>query len=118
MSDDDGGPSTPPRRTPPRSVPFFAASPSNLLAGHNLQVEESQEGLAALMIAYINGMLESDGELSQIVALWGFIDAPEKFRDYKKFLPDIQKVDPFLERKFLKEMLHFPYTLALLRNWR
>ena len=49
-----------------------------MLAGHNLQVEESQEGLAALMIAYINDMLESEGELSQIVALWGFIDAPEK----------------------------------------
>ena len=49
-----------------------------MLAGHNLHLEESQEGLAALMIAYVNDMLESEAELSQIVALWGFIDAPEK----------------------------------------
>jgi tetratricopeptide (TPR) repeat protein len=49
-----------------------------LLASHYLQLEESRDGLAALMVAYTNEMLESDSDLKQIVALWGYIDAPDK----------------------------------------
>jgi len=49
-----------------------------LLASHYLQLEESNDGLAAMMIAYSNELLESDTDLRQIVSLWGFIDAPEK----------------------------------------
>ena len=43
-----------------------------LLASHYLQIEDSREGLAAMMIAYTNS------DLKQIVSLWGYIDAPEK----------------------------------------
>ena len=49
-----------------------------LLASHYLQLEEGREGLAALMVAYSNELLETDSDLKQIVALWGYIDAPEK----------------------------------------
>lgn len=49
-----------------------------LLASHYLQLEESRDGLAALMVAYSNELLESDSDLKQIVALWGYIDAPDK----------------------------------------
>lgn len=49
-----------------------------LLASHYLQLEESRDGLATLMVAYSNELLESDSDLKQIVALWGYIDAPDK----------------------------------------
>ena len=49
-----------------------------MLASHYLQLEASNEGLAALMIAYANSLLESGTDLRQIVALWGYIEAPEK----------------------------------------
>jgi len=49
-----------------------------MLAGHYLQLERSTDGLAALMVAHINGMIESGSDMDQIVALWGFVDAPEK----------------------------------------
>jgi Tfp pilus assembly protein PilF len=49
-----------------------------LLASHYLQIEDSREGLAAMMIAYINEFLETNSDLKQIVSLWGYIDAPEK----------------------------------------
>lgn len=49
-----------------------------LLASHYLQLEESRDGLAALMVAYSNELLGTDSDLRQIVALWGYIDAPDK----------------------------------------
>lgn len=49
-----------------------------MLASHYFEVEQSQDGLAALMIAYANDLLESRTDLRQIVSLWGYIDAPEK----------------------------------------
>jgi Tfp pilus assembly protein PilF len=49
-----------------------------MLASHYLQLEESRDGLAALMVAYSNELLETDSDLKQIVALWGYIDAPDK----------------------------------------
>jgi tetratricopeptide (TPR) repeat protein len=49
-----------------------------MLAGHYLALEEGTEGLAALMIAYMNDMLESSADLSQIVSLFGYVEAPEK----------------------------------------
>lgn len=62
---------------------MISRSPMNeiywrMLASHNLQLEASGEGLAALMIAYCNELLESDSDLNQIVSLWGYIEAPEK----------------------------------------
>jgi tetratricopeptide (TPR) repeat protein len=49
-----------------------------MLASHYLQLEESADGLAAMMVAYSSDLLESNSDLKQIVALWGYIDAPEK----------------------------------------
>ena len=49
-----------------------------MLASHYLQLEESSDGLAAIMIAYTNELLEAGSDLKQIVSLWGYIDAPEK----------------------------------------
>jgi len=49
-----------------------------MLASHHMQLENSGEGLAAMMIAYTNDLLESNTDLKQIVSLWGYIDAPEK----------------------------------------
>jgi tetratricopeptide (TPR) repeat protein len=49
-----------------------------MLASHYLQLEESNDGLAALMVANANELIESESDLRQIVSLWGYIDAPEK----------------------------------------
>lgn len=49
-----------------------------MLASHHFEIEGSSDGLAALMIAYSNDLLESETDLRQIVSLWGYIDAPEK----------------------------------------
>ena len=49
-----------------------------MLASHYLQLEDSHDGLAAMMIAYTNELLESETDLRQIVAMWGYIDAPER----------------------------------------
>jgi len=49
-----------------------------MLASHHMQLEDSSEGLAAMMIAYTNDLLETNTDLKQIVSLWGYIDAPEK----------------------------------------
>ncbi len=49
-----------------------------MLAAHYFELEESNGGLAAMMIAYNNDLLEADTDLRQVVSLWGYIDAPEK----------------------------------------
>jgi predicted negative regulator of RcsB-dependent stress response len=49
-----------------------------MLASHYLQLENSQEGLATMMIAYLNMLLESETDLKQIVSLWGYVEAPER----------------------------------------
>lgn len=48
------------------------------LASHYLQLEDSNDGLATMMIAYVNELVESETDFRQIVSLWGYIDAPEK----------------------------------------
>ncbi len=49
-----------------------------MLAAHYFELEDSGEGLASMMIAYSNDLIEADTDLRQIVSLWGYIDAPEK----------------------------------------
>ena len=49
-----------------------------MMASHHFELEDSNDGLAALMIAYSNELLEAETDLRQIVSLWGYIDAPEK----------------------------------------
>ncbi len=54
------------------------ASYWRMLASHFLQLEESATGLATIMTAYINDLVEEPSDLRQIVSLYGYIDAPEK----------------------------------------
>lgn len=49
-----------------------------MLASHYLQLESSQEGLATIMTAYINDLIENRSDLQQVIALYGYIDAPDK----------------------------------------
>ena len=49
-----------------------------LLAGHYMQLEESHDALASLMIAYWNGLSDDAADLRRIVSLFGYIDVPEK----------------------------------------
>ena len=49
-----------------------------MLAAHYFELEDSGDGLASMMIAHSNDLIEADTDLRQIVSLWGYIDAPEK----------------------------------------
>lgn len=49
-----------------------------LLASHFLQLEESNEALAAIMVSYWSGLVEDVEDLRRIVSLYGFVDVPEK----------------------------------------
>ncbi len=58
-------------------------SPNNIahwrmLASHYLQLEDSAEGLAAMMNAHFAELIQSETDLKQIVSLWGYVDAPER----------------------------------------
>lgn len=45
-----------------------------------------------------------------------FINSEEKFQNYRKYLPQIQKFDYFYNSKFKKEMIKFPYLVSILSN--
>lgn len=64
------------------------------LASHYLQLEDSGDGLATMMIAHINELVESETDFRQIVSLWGFIDAPEKGARLLSGFIDDGRVDP------------------------
>ncbi|MDH4048222.1 MAG: tetratricopeptide repeat protein [Gammaproteobacteria bacterium] len=49
-----------------------------LLASHYLQLEESGDALAAIMLSYFNGLVADPDDLKRIISLYGFIDVPEK----------------------------------------
>jgi tetratricopeptide (TPR) repeat protein len=49
-----------------------------LLASHYLQLEESNDALAAFMVAYWNKLIKDAGDLQRIVSLFGFVDVPER----------------------------------------
>ena len=46
------------------------------------------------------------------------INEKSKFKEYKKFLPEIRKYDYFYSKKFKNEKLHFPYLITTLKNPR
>jgi tetratricopeptide (TPR) repeat protein len=48
------------------------------LASHYLQLEESSDALAAIMLSYMNNDIDDPQDLKQIVSLYGYIDVPEK----------------------------------------
>ncbi len=49
-----------------------------LLAGHFLQLEDSKAALAAITIAYNEGLLEGATDLKRMIALYGMMEIPEK----------------------------------------
>ena len=49
-----------------------------LLASHYLQLEESSDALATIMVAYWNELVSDSDDLQRIVTLYGFVDIPEK----------------------------------------
>ena len=49
-----------------------------LLASHYMQLEQSNEALASLMIAYWTELADETIDLKRIVSLYGFVDVPEK----------------------------------------
>ena len=62
---------------------MISRGPSNqmywrMLASHYQQLEQPGDALATIMIAYINGSIDSETDFKQIVSLYGYLDAPEK----------------------------------------
>lgn len=49
-----------------------------MLASHYLQLEQSSDALAAIMLSYLNDQVTSATDLKRIVSLYGFVDVPEK----------------------------------------
>jgi uncharacterized protein HemY len=49
-----------------------------LLANHHVQLEDRQTALAAVTIAYNEGLLEGADDLKRMIALYGAIEVPEK----------------------------------------
>ena len=45
------------------------------------------------------------------------INNKKKFSEYQKFLPYVQKNDYFFKNKFKKEIIYFPYSFTILRNF-
>ena len=49
-----------------------------LLANHHMQLEDSRKALAAVAIAYNEGLLEGAEDLKRMIALYGAVEIPEK----------------------------------------
>ena len=49
-----------------------------LVANHHLQMENAEKALAAITIAYNEGLLEGAEDLKRMIALYGMIEVPEK----------------------------------------
>ena len=49
-----------------------------MLANHHMQVEDSKRALAAMGIAYQQGMFERTADLKRVASLYGFAEIPEK----------------------------------------
>ena len=60
-----------------------------MLASHHMQLDQSNDALAAMMLLYLNGQVESNNDLRQIVSLYGFLDIPDKAaRMLEKFVAE------------------------------
>ena len=49
-----------------------------ILANHYLQLEDSKKALSAIAIAYNEGFLKDAPDLKRMIALYGFVEIPEK----------------------------------------
>ena len=52
----------------------------------------------------------------QLELVSNIINDKEKFERYREFVPEINRYDYFYETKFRKDMLSFPYSVAVLNN--
>ena len=55
---------------------------------------------------------------NKIELIKNIINEKSKFSIYNKYLKQIQKFDYFYKQKFLKEKIHFPYSLNIFRNMK
>jgi len=53
-----------------------------------------------------------------LVLIKNKIDDETKFDNYQKFIPEIQMEDFFYKEKFKKEIIKFPYTYFVLKNFK
>lgn len=77
-------------------------SPNNIshwrmLASHYLQLEDSAEGLAAMMNAHFAELIQSETDLKQIVSLWGYVDAPERGARLMEQWIEEERIEPDAE---------------------
>lgn len=52
----------------------------------------------------------------RLVLVKNFINSKEKFYKYHDYLPEIQKEDSFFKRKFMNELIRFPYIYYFSKN--
>jgi hypothetical protein len=55
---------------------------------------------------------------NSISLIKNIIDEEEKFFDYKIYLSEIKKNDYFYEKKFKNDIIKFPYTISLFKNFK
>ena len=55
---------------------------------------------------------------NQLLKIKNPIDDSSKFFEYTKFLDYIQKYDYFYKNKFKKEIISFPYSITILKNFK
>ncbi len=49
-----------------------------MLSNHHMQVEEAKKALAAMSIAYQQGMFDQTADLKRVSSLYGYVEVPEK----------------------------------------
>ena len=57
-------------------------------------------------------------ENNEIILVKNFIDNENKFGEYEKYLSEIKKYDYFYEKKFKKEIIQFPYSITIFKNFQ
>ena len=65
------------------------------------------------VLAFKPRFIIENGELKLIENI---INEPDKIAKYKEFLPYIKKYDYFYKKKFLKDLLSFPYCISIFKN--
>lgn len=57
-------------------------------------------------------------ENNNLKLLPNIIDEESKFQNFKNYLKEIQEEDYFYKKKFLKEIIRFPFVFTVFRNFR
>jgi hypothetical protein len=56
-------------------------------------------------------------EKNELHLIKNFVDDESKFDNYEKYLTQIKNYDFFYAQKFKKELLHFPYSITIFKNF-